>query len=187
VAGALGVTLETIPDRVPYLAAPPGEKLPTDKPNIGLAWAGHSGHIDDALRSLRLAELEPILQTAGKHFYSLQVPVHERDQPAFKKLPRLKNLGGGFKDFLDTARALVKMDLVIAVDTAVAHLAGALGRPVWVLLQHSPDWRWFRQCEDRTPWYPTMRLFRQTERGQWAPVIQRVAEELRRFQAGHDD
>jgi tetratricopeptide (TPR) repeat protein len=183
VAGLLQVTLDTIPNRVPYLAAPPGEKSSRGRPKIGLAWAGNPGHNDDALRSLRLAELTPVLQTPGKDFYSLQMPVPERDQALFAATPNLAGLGGGFKDFLDTAAAVAELDLVIAVDTAVAHLAGALGKPVWLLLQHSPDWRWFRQCGDQTPWYPTMRLFRQTQRGQWPPVVAQVAEALRQFPA----
>jgi ADP-heptose:LPS heptosyltransferase len=93
--------------------------------------------------------------------------------------PQLVNAGNGLLDFMDTATAIAGMDLVITVDTAVAHLAGALGKPVWLLLAHSPDWRWFRQCGDQSPWYPTMRLFRQPRRGQWGPVVARVAEELK--------
>ena len=179
VAGLLGVTLETIPNRVPYLSAPAVQKLPRSNPRIGLAWAGNPSHNDDALRSLRLDQLTPVLETPGKDFYSLQAPAPERDQAKLATLPNVVDLGGGFKDFLDTATAIGELDLVIAVDTAVAHLAGALGKPVWLLLQHSPDWRWFRRCGDASPWYPTMRLFRQTERGQWEPVVARVAEALR--------
>jgi len=182
VAGMLGVTLETLPNRVPYLAAPPGEKLPGANPKIGLVWAGNPGHHDDAQRSLLLAELAPVLQTPEKDFYSLQVPVPERDQLVLATFPKFVNLGGHFKDFLDTATAIVGLDLVIAVDTAVAHLAGALGKPVWLLLQHSPDWRWFLQCGEKTPWYPATRLFRQVHRGRWSPVMARVVEELRTFQ-----
>ncbi len=184
VAGLLGITLETIPNHVPYLAAPPGEKWAGRNPKIGLVWAGNPGHNDDAQRSLRLAELAPVLQTSGKDFYSLQVPVPERDEPFFASSLNLVNLGGDFQDFLATAIAITELDLVIAVDTAVAHLAGALGKPVWLLLQHYPDWRWFLQCGEKTPWYPATRLFRQTHRGQWAPVIARVAEELRKLKLG---
>ena len=181
VAGILGVTLETIPNRVPYLTAPPGEKLPVDNPKIGLVWAGNPGHNDDAQRSLRLSELTPLLHTPGKDFYSLQVPVPERDQLVLSTFRDLVNLGGHLKDFSDTAAAIAELDLVIAVDTAAAHLAGAMGKPVWLLLQHSPDWRWFLQCGEKTPWYPTLRLFRQAHRGQWTPVVTQVAEELRKF------
>ena len=122
-----------------------------------------------------------MLQSPGIAFYSLQVPVPERDESLLTTFPNVANLGVRFTDFLDTAGAIAQLDLVIAVDTAVAHLAGALGKPVWLLVQHSPDWRWFRQCGERTPWYPTMRLFRQANRGQWAPVIADVAVALRQF------
>jgi len=107
--------------------------------------------------------------------------VPEQDREDLAGLPNMVDLGAGFDDFLDTAAAIAQLDLVIAVDTAVAHLAGALGKPVWLLLSYSPDWRWFRDGGERTPWYPSMRLFRQTERNQWAPVIARVAEALNCF------
>jgi len=181
VAGILEVTLETIPNRVPYLAAPLAEKLPAGHPKVGLVWAGNPGHNDDAQRSLSLTDLTPVLQSPGIAFYSLQVPVPERDESLLTTFPNVANLGARFTDFLDTAASIAQLDLVIAVDTAVAHLAGALGKPVWLLVQHSPDWRWFRQCGERTPWYPTMRLFRQANRGQWAPVIADVAVALRQF------
>jgi Flp pilus assembly protein TadD len=181
VAGILGITLETIPNQAPYLAAPRIENLPPGKIKIGLVWAGNPHHHDDDARSLQLAEFAPILESPGKTFYSLQMPVPERDRVLLPTFPNLVNLDGRLKDFLDTAASIAKMDLVIAVDTAVAHLAGALGKPVWLLVQHSPDWRWFRQFTETTPWYPTMRLFRQARRGQWKPVSARVAEELRGF------
>jgi tetratricopeptide (TPR) repeat protein len=181
VAGILGITLETIPNQMPYLAAPPIENLASGKIKIGLVWAGNPHHHDDAARSLPLAEFAPILQSPHKTFYSLQVPVPERDRAFLPTFSNLINLDGRLKDFLDTAAVIAQMDLVIAVDTAVAHLAGALGKPVWLLVQHSPDWRWFQQFPETTPWYPTMRLFRQAQRGQWQPVIARVAEKLSHF------
>jgi Flp pilus assembly protein TadD len=183
VAGILGITLETIPNQAPYLAAPRIENLPPGKIKIGLVWAGNPHHHDDDARSLLLAELAPILQSPGKTFYNLQVPMPERDRALLPAFSNLINLDGRLKDFLDAAAIIAQMDLVIAVDTAVAHLAGALGKPVWLLVQHSPDWRWFQQFAETTPWYPTMRLFRQTQRGQWKPVIARVAEELNHFSA----
>jgi Flp pilus assembly protein TadD len=179
VAGILGVTLETIPKQVPYLSAPPANRPPGGKPRIGLVWAGNPGHNDDALRSIPLAELAPVLNLPGYDFFSLQVPVPAGDGAVLAGFPQLVNAGNGLLDFMDTATAIAGMDLVITVDTAVAHLAGALGKPVWLLLAHSPDWRWFRQCGDQSPWYPTMRLFRQPRRGQWGPVVARVAEELK--------
>jgi ADP-heptose:LPS heptosyltransferase len=95
----------------------------------------------------------------------------------------LHDLGAALGDFADTAAAMSALDLVITVDTSPAHLAGAIGKPVWLLLTYAPDWRWFLERED-SPWYPTARLFRQTTRGDWAPVIARVAAELRRYTTG---
>jgi tetratricopeptide (TPR) repeat protein len=174
-----GLTLETIPSQAPYLASPPGRELPGGPQRIGLVWAGNPAHNEDAQRSLPLAELAPILKLPGRSFFSLQLSMPQRDRSVLGAYPNLVDLGRGFHDFLDTAAAVAQLDLVIAVDTAVAHLAGALGKPVWLLLAHSPDWRWFSRCGDGSPWYPTMRLFRQAQRNEWAPVIQRVAEALR--------
>jgi tetratricopeptide (TPR) repeat protein len=185
-AGILGVTLETVPRRTPYLKAPRFENLPpapVGDLHVGLAWAGNPGHHDDASRSLRLEELIPILQTPGVTFYSLQVPVPSGDAACLGAFANVVELGGRFKDFLDTASAVAEMDLVISVDTAVAHLAGALARPVWTLVQYAPDWRWFLDRAD-TVWYPTMRLFRQPQKGQWQPVIKRAAELLRGLSSG---
>jgi tetratricopeptide (TPR) repeat protein len=173
-----GVTLETIPNQVPYLAAPPGGELPGPGPRVGLVWAGNPKHNDDARRSIPLAEMAPILGIPGKRFFGLQIPVPGRDRAKLATIPNFVNLGDGFRDFQDTAVAIGGLDLVIAVDTAVAHLAGALGKPVWLLVAHAPDWRWFRQSGDRSPWYPTMRLFRQSQRNQWGPVIAEVAAAL---------
>jgi len=184
VPGTLGVTLETIPNPVPYLAVPTGNEVISKNVKVGLAWAGNPGHNDDALRSLPLSALTLVLQVPGKQFYSLQVPVPKRDRELLASSTQLVDLGGTFKDFLDTASAVNQMDLIIAVDTAVAHLAGALGKPVWLLLQHASDWRWFPRYDETTPWYPTMRLFRQPKRGDWTPVMARVADELGRFKTG---
>jgi ADP-heptose:LPS heptosyltransferase len=96
------------------------------------------------------------------------------------------DLGGHFNGFLDTTAAVAEMDLVITVDTAVGHLAGALAKPVWTLIPYAPDWRWMTDRQD-TPWYPTMRLFRQAQRHQWPPVISRVTEELRRYSSRKKD
>ncbi len=176
-----GVTLDTIPNQVPYLTAPAGPELPGPRPRIGLVWAGNPQHNEDAQRSIPLAELAALLKTPGKSFFGLQVPVPARDRAVLAATPNLVNLGDGFSDFLDTAAAIAQLDLVIAVDTAVAHLAGALGKPVWLLLAHATDWRWFPQYGDRSPWYPTLRLFRQAQRNQWAPVIADVAAALARW------
>jgi ADP-heptose:LPS heptosyltransferase len=112
-------------------------------------------------------------------FHSLQVPVPEGDEACFHEYSNLVDAGARCRDFLDTAMAIRQLDLVISVDTAVAHLAGAMAKPVWTFVPYSADWRWFLDRTD-TPWYPTMRLFRQSHRGQWQPVIAQAAAELHR-------
>jgi Tfp pilus assembly protein PilF len=186
--GILGVTLATIPNQVPYLKISITGQWPPDPAGqlkVGVVWAGNPAHHNNAHRSLRLREFAPILQVPGVKFYSLQVPIPPQDETYFRKHFRsgpgaaanLVDLSGRFESFLATAAAVAELDLIIAVDTAVAHLAGALAKPVWTLLPFAPDWRWLLDRED-TPWYPTMRLFRQNQRGQWPPVVARVAEEL---------
>jgi ADP-heptose:LPS heptosyltransferase len=131
-----------------------------------------------------LALLAPVLAVPEVSFYSLQMPVPERDAATLTEFPNLTKLGD-FGDYLATATMVSEMDLVISVDTSVAHLAGALGKPVWTMVQFAADWRWFAQFCERTPWYPTMRLFRQPRRGDWRQVIAQVAKELTRQAAGH--
>jgi hypothetical protein len=181
--GLLDLTLPAISGHTPYLqasAGPPLPPAPTGHRKVGLVWAGNPTHHNDAARSLSLAELAPLFQVPEVMFYSLQKPVPARDEADFRSAPNLVDLGGRLGDFLATAAVVAQLDLVIAVDTAVAHLAGALGKPIWTLLPFSPDWRWFLDRPD-TPWYPTMRLFRQPQRGQWAPVLHQVAEALAGF------
>jgi len=181
--GILGTTMQTIPNETPYLKVATCEHLPPAPAGhlkVGLAWAGNPLHQNDVARSIRLEELALLLQTPDATFYSLQVPVPARDEVCFRSLGKLLDMSGRLKDFLDTASAIAAMDLIIAVDTAVAHLAGALAKPTWTLIAYSPDWRWLMDRPD-TPWDPTMRLFRQAQKGQWQPVILQVAEELGRF------
>lgn len=176
----MGFTVENIPAYTPYLKAPRTEqtiKAPSGNLEVGLAWAGSHTHSDDANRSIPLAILAPVLAASGVSFYSLQMPVPQRDMAALKDFPNLVQLGP-FRDYLATASVVAELDLVISVDTSVAHLAGAIGKPAWNMIQFAPDWRWFAQFGDKTPWYPTMQLFRQPRRGDWLPVISRVAEEL---------
>lgn len=185
----LGVTLETIPNRTPYLQAPPTEDpaVTSDaRLNVGLAWAGSPDHQQDAARSIRLEVLMPVLRTPGVSFVSLQKAVPDRDRSCRDEVSERVNSKLQLGDFLKTASIIAGLDLVITVDTAVAHLAGAMGKPVWLLLQHSPDWRWFLDRSD-SPWYPTMKLFRQTERGNWETPILRVAEELRQMSGAAKD
>jgi tetratricopeptide (TPR) repeat protein len=186
---AFQTRMETIPNAIPYLEAP--EPLRADwrvrlaasaSPRIGLVWAGRPEHRRDRDRSIALAALAPLADT-GATFYSLQKgPAVEqaRTPPAGMVL---HDLGDALGDFADTAAAMSALDLVITVDTSPVHLAGAIGTPVWVLLAHAPDWRWFLDRDD-SPWYPSARLFRQKTRAHWEPVITSVAAELRRYIAG---
>jgi Flp pilus assembly protein TadD len=181
--GFLGFTLDTLPGRVPYLTAPPARQpltAPEGELKVGLVWAGSPTHCDDANRSLPLTAMAPVLAVPGISFFSLQQPIPKRDASTMAQFPQLRPLGG-FNDFLETASAVAQLDLVISVDTSVAHLSGALAKPTWTLVQVAPDWRWFAQFGNRTPWYPTMRLFRQARRTDWTPEVAAVATELARF------
>ena len=148
---------------------------------VGLVWAGNSKHKNDANRSVGFERFQPLLDTKGVDFYSLQVGERSRDigAPGLSGLDgKIFDLGKDLGDFADTAAAVGQLDLVITVDTSVAHLAGALGTPVWTLLPWVPDWRW-RLDRDDSPWYPTMRLFRQPAAGDWDAVIGEVGAALR--------
>lgn len=143
---------------------------------VGLAWAGNPAHRNDRARSIDAAHLLPLLQVPGATFYSLQV-LPRGDSAALLCGHGLIDHTVEIRDFADTAALIAELDLVISVDSAAAHLAGALGRPVWTLLPAVPDWRWGLQREN-TPWYPSMWLFRQSQPGDWRGVIQRVAAEV---------
>ncbi|HEX4792506.1 MAG TPA: tetratricopeptide repeat protein [Humisphaera sp.] len=148
--------------------------------NVGLAWAGNPKKRLDDQRSIPLATLAPLASVAGTEFISLQkgaAAAQARNAPTGL---RLIDLTDDLHDFADTAALICNLDLVITVDTAVAHLAGALGKPVWVLLPFANDWRWLRGRSD-SPWYPTMRLFRQPTPGNWATPISQIVEELKRL------
>lgn len=177
----LGTTLATLPARVPYLRSPsPAVPLPEGQVGlrkIGLVWAGNPGHRLDRTRSLALSALQPLLSQPGVRWYSLQVgpQAGEIAQNGLGHL--LYDLGAAVGDLADTANWISQMDLVISVDTAVAHLAGALGRPVWTLLPYAAEWRWMVGRDD-SPWYPTMRLFRQARPGDWPGLVRRLGDEL---------
>lgn len=176
VPGLFRTTLDTIPAEVPYIYAEPQKveywrsRLTGTGFNIGIVWAGNPANADDHNRSCNLTSFFPLAQIPNVKLYGLQ-----KGQAAPQPIT---NLGEELEDFQDTAGVIENLDLVISVDTAVAHLAGAMGKPVWTLLSFAPDWRWLLDRED-TPWYPTMRLFRQTEPGNWDSVIQRATTELR--------
>jgi hypothetical protein len=145
---------------------------------VGLAWAGDPRHGRDRHRSVSLPMLEPILYTPGVSFVSLQRGAAAEQIVHLPAGVTLLEIEDRCIDFADTAAAVMALDLVITVDTSIAHLAGALGKPVWILLPFVPDWRWLLRRED-SPWYPTARLFRQRSPGAWMEVIMRVAEQLR--------
>lgn len=189
--GALGTRLDSIPKNVPYVFAGPSraeawrQRLSDAGPGlkVGLAWAGSPTHKNDRNRSIAISQLEPLARVGGAHLISLQKG--EAAQQAAKPPVGfcITDWTGELDDFADTAALLANLDLVICVDTAVAHLAGAMARPVWLMLPFAPDWRWMLERED-SPWYPTMRLFRQTSAGNWEGVVRRVVEELRKRVVG---
>lgn len=146
------------------------------KPRIGLVWSGSTKHKGDGQRSISLQDLLPLL--SGKfEFVSLQKDLRRADAALLRAHPEIRHFGPELEDFTDTAALCELMDLVISVDTSVAHLAGAMGKPVWILLPYAPDWRWLLDRED-SPWYSRAQLFRQAQPGDWAAVIQRVGAEL---------
>jgi Flp pilus assembly protein TadD len=185
----LGTRLETVPAGVPYLRANPSllehwlakvnaAGCPGKK--IGLVWAGNPEHVIDACRSSRLADFAP-LAGVDATFFSLQKGPASSQAAAAPTGMKLIDLTQDLHDFADTAALVSGLDLVITVDTAVAHLAGALGKPAWVLIATEHDWRWL-QGRDDSPWYPTVRLFRQQSAGQWPPVVERITRELADYQ-----
>lgn len=178
---AFGTVLTSIPAQVPYLRAPKQRMArwsallgPRMRPRIGVAWWG-SQHIGK--RSMPIGTLAPVLRLPGIAFHALQKELPAADQDWLAAQPLVADYRAELKDFADTAALIAHMDLVISIDTSVAHLAGALGVPVWIMLPFRPDWRWLRERED-SPWYPTARLFRQARRGDWDDVVRRVAEAL---------
>ncbi|MBE9186359.1 tetratricopeptide repeat protein [Microcoleus sp. LEGE 07076] len=176
----LGTRLETIPANTAYLSGNAGAEfglLPGRNLKVGIVWAGNPKHRKNMQRSCSLSQFLPLLEVSGVSFYSLQKEVSQADR-ALLNGTSIVDLSPHFGDLADTAAAIAELDLVICVDTAVAHLAGALGKPVWILLAFSPDWRWLLERED-SPWYATARLFRQAQRGDWEGVFDRVAQSLR--------
>ncbi len=174
----LGTTLDTIPAAIPYLSMPAGVapvKLPGQGFRVGLVWRGNPKHENDHARSLALSVLEPILRTSGVTFISLQVGEGQNEIASLPSDIKVHDISGQLVNFAATASAVEQLDLVITVDTAVAHLAGALGKKVWILLARGNDWRWLKD-RGNNPWYPTAWLFRQVHYRDWSvPVRQIVA------------
>jgi tetratricopeptide (TPR) repeat protein len=178
-------TLETIPAEVPYLRAEP-EKLRAwrarlaadgDAFKIGLCWAGRPEYWDNNSRSAALDSLAPLGSVRGAVFYSLQKGSAAGEAARPPAGMTLQDFSAELRDFSDTAALVAALDLVITVDTSVAHLAGALGAPTWVMIPRPPEWRWLLAGE-RSPWYPTMRLFRQDSANDWRSVVERIARAL---------
>jgi hypothetical protein len=179
-----GTSLVDVPADIPYLAADAAQAaawsqrladLPGRK--VGLVWAGLPQYADDAHRSLPLAQLAPLGGVVGVTFISLQTGAAAVQAGAVPPGMTLHDASAGLGDFADTAALIAALDLVISVDTAAAHLAGALGRPVWLLNRFDTDWRWMTDRAD-SPWYPAMRIFRQPRRGDWDSVISQIRAEL---------
>ncbi|MGD1851943.1 MAG: glycosyltransferase family 9 protein, partial [Cyanophyceae cyanobacterium] len=185
----LNITLDNLPTPIPYLDAGgrifslPKHPITQAKDRwkghkVGITWAGSPTQGRDRDRSCHLSQFIPLLKQSNCAFYSVQKG--EMAEAQLQDLPDdvdVVNLGEKFTDFADTAAAIAQLDLVITVDTSVAHLSGAMGKPTWVLLCHNPDWRWMLE-ENTSPWYPTLRLFRQLDFGDWDQVFKTVAEAL---------
>ncbi|MGQ9369655.1 tetratricopeptide repeat protein [Azospirillum sp. ST 5-10] len=180
---AFGTTLETVPAAVPYLRADPEraarwrERLRGTGPAVGLVWAGNPSFPGDRLRSPGLRALRPLLDVPGVRVFGLQVGAGRAELAGTALPSSFVDLGGDLHDFADTAAVMAGLDLVISSCTAPAHLAGALGVPLWVVLPYAPDWRWLLGRDD-SPWYPTARLFRQDAVGDWSGVAGRLAGAL---------
>jgi tetratricopeptide (TPR) repeat protein len=181
---AFGTDLTTIPNNVPYVQAPATkaaywryrlDRFPGKK--IGIVCSGNPQHKNDYNRSCPLAAFKPLAAAAGNTLFLLQKEIRPTDTAVLADSPEFINLSAELNDFTDTAAIVANLDLVIAVDTSVVHLTGAMGKPVWVVLPFAPDWRWMLDRSD-SPWYPSMRLFRQPKPDDWASVMAQVTDEL---------
>ncbi|HTB03633.1 MAG TPA: tetratricopeptide repeat protein [Bradyrhizobium sp.] len=176
-------TPATIPGGVPYIVAPADRiaawapRLPAEGLRVGLAWSGHPNNVRDHERSIPFARLASLIGIPGTRFVSLQKDIRAADAGDFRRCGDVIELGDRLRDFADTAAVIAQLDLVITVDTAVAHLAGAMGKPVWVLLPRIPDFRWLLD-RPTSPWYPSARLFRKGRADSWDAVVAGVATEL---------
>jgi hypothetical protein len=180
--------VDTIPATVPYLSADPRlvekwrDRLATvEGIKVGIAWQGNPAFYSDRFRSIALAEFAPLAKVAGMRLIRLQKKVVDEERLAENESVQMicwdDEMDAIGNEFMDTAAIMASLDLVVTSDTSIAHLAGALGVPVWVALSVAPDWRWLLARDD-SPWYPTMRLFRQTRLGEWSDVFERMASEL---------
>jgi tetratricopeptide (TPR) repeat protein len=182
-AKVFATSKDNVPADIPYLTPPDmlAVQLPVSlerQRKIGIVWAGKPTHQNDKNRSCTFSNFIELLGMPGASIYSLQKGPREADIAENGCEALVLNLGGRLNDFADTASVIQQLDMVITVDTSVAHLAGALGKPVWVLVPYAPDWRWMTET-DSSPWYPTMRLFRQKKHGDWESVFVDVRRALR--------
>ena len=186
---AFATELNTIPANIPFVYPDPAlveiwrQRLQGDKLRIGIAWSGSPSNGLNRWRSIPLPQIAPLTNLEGTTFYSLQIGEAAMQLKQLEPPAQLIDLQDEQEDFADTAAIVANLDLVISVDTSVAHLAGAMGKPVWILLHNAPDWRWLLQRED-SPWYPTARLFRQSTHGNWQDVLASVERELCKLLAG---
>ncbi len=177
-----GTDLDSIPPP-PQFAIPAelkaswSQRLACVKPRVALVWAGNPTQQDDRTRSLPLRSLLPLTRFDDLEFFSLQVGAAAQQLKTAGPIGRIRDLAPFLTDYAETAAALSCMDLVISVDTSVAHLAGTLGKPVWTLVSFVADWRYLKDRKD-SPWYPTMRLFRQNKPGDWESVIREILAAL---------
>jgi len=184
---ALGTTINTIPSCSNYIEAD-NEKIKfwerklgnKNKLRVGIVWSGSAVHSDDSNRSLRLSQILPYLPRMH-HYISLQKDLSSIDRDSLKQAPFLTFLGDDLNDYSDTAALCELMDLVISVDTSIAHLSGALGKETWILLPYSPDWRWLLSRVD-SPWYPSVKLYRQNQIRDWDDVLKKVYSDLHLIQ-----
>jgi len=190
---AFGTRLDTIPAALSYLPPPPPERVriwedrlgPRDRLRVGLVWSGNPTHANDHNRSVPLRMLSRLVDGVDATFVSLQKDPRDGDKATLQTQNTIIDLTVDLTDFVETAALVSCLDLVITVDTSVAHLAAALGRPTWILLAYLPDFRWLLDRND-SPWYPTVRLFRQTETRDYGEVLDRVRSELRALIATND-
>jgi len=180
---AFGTTVGNIPAVPAYVAIDEGRvaawRARLGRPRglrVGLVWSGNARHAADASRSIAIELFQPLLDLPKVEFFCLQKEINRADLLLARSLD-VRSFGSSLVDFQETAALIACMDLVISVDTSIAHLAGAMGKPVWILLASPPDWRWLLERKD-SPWYPSVQLYRQAHRGDWPSVIADVATDL---------
>jgi ADP-heptose:LPS heptosyltransferase len=189
---AFGTELATVPAEIPYVPVPP-EGVPKWRARlgqsralrVGIAWAGSASHINNRNRSIALSRFASLFTASNVEFVTLQKELGPGEAATLRLHPNVTVVGQELADFADTAALVSLLDLVVSADTSVAHLAGAIGRPFWLLVPFAPDFRWLLDRED-SPWYPTARLFRQPRINDWESVFERVRGELERRAESRD-